>query len=160
LVPRCCCVETATGSCQNRTRRTDAQDVALSVRRHRATPGVHPMASVKPAPRHLVCTKPVPDKCQTCGMLVLVAYVHGERTIMAPERLNPKGEAVALVAAIKTYVSGDHRDGATRLRTTEMIQRGMMHGDIHARHVCGMFWSTDYVKDCDLGYDDDMICPF
>lgn len=79
---------------------------------------------------------------------------------MAPERLNPRGEAAALLAGIRTYITGDHRDGATRMRTGEMIRRGMEHGSVHPKHVCGMTWTSGYVVARVQDAADGTICPF
>jgi hypothetical protein len=72
---------------------------------------------------------------------------------MDPIHLNLKGEAVALLARLRTYQTGDFRDGDTRLRSVEMIKRGLpTPAYIHPRHMCGMVWDTKLLDDTLVGY--------
>jgi len=98
----------------------------------------------RPVPRHLICTRPTNITCMKCHRPVLYAIVYGEHVRMDPTHLSLKGEALALISGASTYQTGDTRDGAVRLRSVEMISRGLpATAYIHPSHQCGMNWQ-DY----------------
>jgi hypothetical protein len=107
------------------------------------------MEMARPAPQHLICTRPKNAVCTKCARPVLYAVVHGEHTRMDPIHLSLRGEAMVLLSGASTYQTGDTRDDATRLRTAEMITRGLPAGAyIHPGHRCGADFNHD-------GYTDD-----
>jgi hypothetical protein len=67
---------------------------------------------------------------------------------MDPVHLNLTGEMIALLSGGHTFMAGDSRDGAVRLRSTEMIARGLPdYAWIHPSHRCFASWKDPNVLD-------------
>lgn len=102
----------------------------------------------RPQPQHLICTPVRTGTCSTCRSSILLAVSYGEPVRLDPVHLNLKGEMLSLLSGGKTFTAGDSRDGAVRLRSTEMITRGLPdYAWIHPSHRCWASWKDPSVLD-------------
>jgi len=55
------------------------------------------------SPEHLITTSLTDTKCRACGGATMTGHCDGMRVSLDPKRINPVGEAVALLAGLATY---------------------------------------------------------
>lgn len=95
-----------------------------------------------------VSTHPKANRCRDCGAVVLACYVRGVMTRVEPMHVNLVGEAVAVLAGLRTYEISRVGDGKMSRRNAGMIREGLPRwGWIHPEHRCGMDWAPEGYRD-------------